>query len=144
MQINLKKMSPTAKIPTRGSAMAAGYDLYADLAQPITIHPHTTAMISTGIAVEIPEGYFGGIFARSGLAAREMLRPGNCVGVVDSDYRNEIKVALHSDGEEDHVIEPGERIAQLVIIPFLSVEFRETEKLGETERGMGGFGSTGK
>lgn len=131
MQINLKKI-------------AAGYDLYADLAEPITIHPHTTAMISTGIAVEIPEGYFGGIFARSGLAAREMLRPGNCVGVVDSDYRNEIKVALHSDGEEDRVIEPGERIAQLVIIPFLSVEFRETEKLGETERGMGGFGSTGK
>lgn len=124
--------------------MAAGYDLYADLAEPITVHPHTTAMISTGIVVEIPEGYFGGIFARSGLAVREMLRPGNCVGVVDSDYRNEIKVALHSDGEEDRVIEPGERIAQLVIIPFLSVEFRETEKLGETERGMGGFGSTGK
>lgn len=92
MQINLKKI-------------AAGYDLYADLAEPITVHPHTTAMISTGIAVEIPEGYFGGIFARSGLAAREMLRPGNCVGVVDSDYRNEIKVALHSDGEEDRVIE---------------------------------------
>ena len=101
-------------------------------------------MIGTGIAVAIPEGYFGGIFARSGLSAKEGLRPANCTGVVDADYRGEIKVALHNDSEERRVVQPGQKIAQMVVMPFLSVEFEEVTELDETERGKGGFGSTGK
>ena len=109
----------------------------------MTILPHETKMIGTGLAAAIPEGYFGGIFARSGLAAKQGLRPANCVGVVDADYRGEIKVALHNDTEQPHTIKGGERIAQLVVIPFLSLEFEEADELDETERGAGGFGHTG-
>ena len=144
MEIRVKRISETAVLPTRGSASAAGYDLYADLAENVEIAPHETKMIGTGLTMEIPEGYFGAIFARSGLAARESLRPANCVGVVDSDYRGPFMIALHNDGETVRVIEPRERIAQLVVMPYLSVEFTESDELNETIRGAGGFGSTGK
>ncbi len=144
MQIKITRLSKTAKLPTRGSALAAGYDLYADVAEDTVIRPHQTVMIPSGVAMEIPEGYFGAIFARSGLAAKESLRPANCVGVVDSDYRGMWKIAVHNDGDTERVITPGERIAQMVVIPFLPVEFEEVSELSDTERGSGGFGSTGK
>ncbi|WP_033154052.1 dUTP diphosphatase [Pseudobutyrivibrio ruminis] len=144
MNINILRMTDSAKLPERGSVSAAGYDLFADVAEDVTIAPHETKMIGTGLAMEIPEGYFGGIFARSGLSAKEGLRPANCVGVVDSDYRGEIKVALHNDGEQARVITPAEKIAQLVVVPFLSVDFNEVSSLSDTARGEGGFGSTGK
>lgn len=144
MEINIKRLTDSAKLPDRGSALAAGYDLFADVAEDVTINPHETKMIGTGLAMEIPEGYFGGIFARSGLSAKEGLRPANCVGVVDSDYRGEIKVALHNDGEVTRVVTSAEKIAQLVVVPFLSVSFNEVSELTDTARGAGGFGSTGK
>ena len=144
MNINILRMTDSAKLPERGSVSAAGYDLFADVAEDVTIAPHETKMIGTGLAMEIPEGYFGGIFARSGLSAKEGLRPANCVGVVDSDYRGEIKVALHNDGEQARVITPAEKIAQLVVVQFLSVDFNEVSNLSDTARGEGGFGSTGK
>ena len=144
MEIRIKKLSPTAQLPARGSAAAAGYDLYADLPEEQIIAPHETKMIPTGLSMEIPEGYFGAIFARSGLAAKESLRPANCVGVIDSDYRGPCMIALHNDGDIPRTVTPQERVAQLVIIPFLAVEFRESEELAGTERGAGGFGSTGK
>jgi len=143
MKINIKKLNNNAAIPTRGSKYAAGYDLYACIDKPITIAAHCTEKIGTGLAVEIPEGYFGAIFARSGLATKQGLRPANCVGVCDSDYRGEYIVALYNDSNEAKLIMPGERIAQLSVIPFLEVEFNEVEELNETERGEGGFGSTG-
>ena len=144
MQIKIKKLRENATIPTRGSASAAGYDLHACLDAPVTAAPHATAMIGTGLSIAVPEGYFGAVFARSGLASKKGLRPANCVGVCDSDYRGEYIVALHNDGEETRVIEHGERIAQLVVIPYLAVEFDLVDELDETERGAGGFGSTGK
>ena len=144
MIIKVRRLSETAMLPTRGSASAAGYDLYADLAESLEIAPHETRMIGTGLAMEIPEGYFGAIFARSGLAAKESLRPANCVGVVDPDYRGPFMIALHNDGETVRIVEPQERIAQLVVMPYLPVEFAETDELDETLRGAGGFGSTGK
>ena len=144
MLIKIKKLRPEARIPTSGSAYAAGYDLYACIDAPITIAPHTTAMIGTGLSIAVPEGYFGAVFARSGLASKQSLRPANCVGVCDSDYRGEYTVALHNDGETERVIENADRIAQLVVIPYLSVEFDVVDELDETERGAGGFGSTGK
>jgi dUTP pyrophosphatase len=144
MKINLKKLTETAILPEQGSAYAAGYDLFADLKEQVEIAPHKTFMVPTGLAMEIPEGYFGGIFARSGLAAKESLRPANCVGVVDADYRGEVKVALHNDSDDMRVIMPGQKVAQLVIVPFLSVEFEEVTELSDTVRGVGGFGSTGK
>lgn len=144
MKIRIHRLTPTAVLPTRGSRSAAGYDLYADLAEDIVIRPHETVMIPTGLTMEIPEGYFGAIFARSGLAAKEQLRPGNCVGVVDSDYRGEWKIALHNDSDSSRTVTSGERIAQMVVIPYLSVDFEEADELSETERGGGGFGSTGR
>lgn len=144
MRINLKKLTETAILPERGSSFAAGYDLFADVQENLEIQPHKTAMIPTGLAMEIPEGYFGGIFARSGLASKESLRPANCVGVVDADYRGEVKVALHNDSDELRTITPGQKVAQLVVVPFLSVEFDEVDSLSDTVRGAGGFGSTGK
>ena len=144
MDIKIKRIRPQAQLPTRGSAYAAGYDLYADIDQTVEIMPHTTEKISAGIAVEIPEGYFGGIYARSGLATKENLRPANCVGVIDADYRGPVTVALHNDSDQIRTVEAGERIAQLVIQPYLSVSFIETDTLSETVRGEGGFGSTGK
>ena len=144
MKVELKRLRETAVIPTRGSEYAAGYDLYADVTEDTPIPAHGTKLIPTGIAVSIPEGYFGGVFARSGLSLKEMLRPGNCTGVVDSDYRGEVGVILHNDSNETRTVTPHERIAQLVIMPYLSVEFEEVEELDDTKRGKGGFGSTGK
>lgn len=143
IQISIKKLTSTAKLPTRGSEYAAGYDLYADSDHAVTIPAHETVMVNTGLSMAIPDGYFGAIFARSGMAAKRQLRPGNCVGVVDSDYRGPVIVALHNDADEDRGIDPYERIAQIVIIPYLGVEFVEADDLGETARGAGGFGSTG-
>lgn len=144
MKINIKKLSETAKLPERGSAYAAGYDLFADLAEAIEIKPHETVMINTGVAMEIPEGCWGGVFARSGLSAKEGLRPANCVGVVDADYRGPVCVALHNDGDTVRTVMPQQKIAQLVVVPFLAVEFEEVDNLSDTVRGAGGFGSTGK
>ena len=144
MKIQVKKLKENAILPSRGSAYAAGYDLYACLDEAVSIGAGETVKIGTGLSIAVPEGYFGAIFARSGLAAKEGLRPANCVGVADSDYRGEYIVALHNDSSVTRMVTPGERIAQLVIMPFLSVCFEETNYLEETERGEGGFGSTGK
>ncbi len=143
MNINIIKLNENAKLPERGSDFAAGYDLFANISQDIIIAPHETKMIGTGLAMEIPEGYFGGVFARSGLSSKEGLRPANCTGVVDADYRGEVKVALHNDSEVSRTITHDEKIAQLVVIPFLSVDFNLVSELSDTVRGAGGFGSTG-
>lgn len=143
LEVSLKKLHKNARIPTRGSASAAGYDLYACLEEPVVIEPHTTVKIGTGLTAELPEGYFAACFARSGLASRQGLRPANCVGVVDSDYRGEYIVALYNDSDEPRTVRDGDRIAQLVIIPYLAVGFKIVDELTETERGAGGFGSTG-
>jgi len=143
MEVKIKKINSNVTIPTRGTEYSAGYDLYSASEYNIEIAPHSTVKIGTGIAVEIPYGYFGGIFARSGLATKRGLRPSNCVGVIDSDYRGELIVAVHNDSDETKVIEAKERIAQLVIIPYLTVDFKEVNELNETDRGNGGFGSTG-
>lgn len=145
MEIKMKKLKENAIAPSRGSAQAAGYDLYACIeSESVVIPAHCTVKIGTGLAFSLPEGYFGAIFARSGLAAKEGLRPANCVGVADSDYRGEYIVALHNDTDTDKTVKAGERIAQLVIMPFLSAEFTESDDLDQTDRGAGGFGSTGK
>lgn len=144
MKINIKKLNENAVIPTRGSEQAAGYDLYAATSYTIQIEPHSTVKIGTGLSIEIPDGYFGGIFARSGLATKKGLRPANCVGVCDSDYRGEYIVAIHNDTDEMMEVEPGERIAQLIVLPYMPVEFNEVNELADTNRGNGGFGSTGK
>ena len=145
IKIPIKKLRPEAFIPERGSAEAAGYDLCACTGRgSVTIPPHATEMIGTGLSIAIPEGYFGAVFARSGLSVREGLRPANCVGVCDSDYRGEYIVPLHNDSDTPKTIRDGDRIAQLVIVPFLAVEFDESRPPNETERGAGGFGSTGR
>lgn len=144
MKIQIKKLKENAIIPTRGSDRAAGYDLYACLENEVTIGAGETVKIGTGLSIAVPEGYFGAIFARSGLAAKEGLRPANCVGVADSDYRGEYIVALHNDSDTEKIIRKGDRIAQLVILPYLSAEFIPADELCDTERGSGGFGSTGK
>ena len=143
MNIPVKKLRPDAKLPTAGSQYAAGYDLYACLDAPLEIPPHATVRIGTGLSLAVPEGWFGAIFARSGLAAKQGLRPANCVGVCDSDYRGEYIIAIHNDSGETRVISPGDRIAQLVILPCGSAEFEAAETLPDTERSDGGFGSTG-
>ena len=143
MIVKVKKLTDSACLPTRGSREAAGYDLYADLKEREVIPPHETKMISTGLAMEIPRGFFGAIFARSGLASKESLRPANCVGVVDSDYRGPFLIALHNDSDTEKYVEPGMRIAQMVVIPCPEISFSETDELNQTERGEGGFGSTG-
>ena len=144
MLIKVKKLRDNAALPSRGSAAAAGYDLRACLDAPVTIAPGETKMVGTGLSIAVPEGYFGAVFARSGLAAKQGVRPANCVGVCDSDYRGEYTVALHNDSTAPCTINPGDRIAQLVVIPYLPLEFDEVEKLDATERGAGGFGSTGR
>lgn len=144
MHVKVKKLTETAKLPTRGSVFSAGFVLYADNNVDITIHPHETRKIGTGLALEIPDGYYGAIFARSGLASKEGLRPANCVGICDSDYRGEYIVAIHNDSNEDRVIEPKERIAQLIIMQYPHITFEEVDELSDTSRGEGGFGSTGK
>lgn len=144
MKINIKKVHELAVLPTRGSEYAAGYDLYACINNPVRINPHETVRIGTGLAMELPEGYFGAIFARSGLATKNGLRPATAVSVIDEDYRGEWVIPLHNDTDYTQIINPQERIAQTVIMPYLSVEFNEIEELEHTERGEGGFGSTGK
>ena len=143
--MNIKRLHPKAIVPTTGSDYAAGYDLYAAIDEEITIPPAATVLIGTGWAMEVPLGYFGAIFARSGLASKEGLRPANCVGVVDSDYRGEVKVALHNDSTVDRVVTPGERIAQFIVLNYYKIyNFVEQDELEQTARGVGGFGSTGK
>lgn len=141
--MKIKRLNDIATIPTRGSSKAAGYDLYSASEFDIEIPRHETVKIDTGIAVEIPEGYFGAIFARSGLATKKGLRPANAVGVIDSDYRGPLVIALHNDSNIAQYIGAKERIAQLVIIPYKEVEFEEIDELENTDRGDGGFGSTG-
>ena len=144
MKIRVKKLNEKAILPTRGSAAAAGYDLYACLEEPVYILPQETVKIGTGLSLAVPEGWFGAVFARSGLAAKQGLRPANCVGVCDSDYRGEYIVALHNDSAIPRAVLPGDRIAQLVILPFMEAEFELSEELSETGRGAGGYGSTGR
>ncbi len=141
--MNIKKINENAVIPTYGSEYAAGADLYACIDEAVTIEPGETAFIGTGIAMEIPMGYAGFIYARSGLSCKKGLAPANKVGVVDADYRGEITVALYNHVSEKRVVEPQERIAQMVIAPFLKVDFEEVNELSDTVRGIGGFGSTG-
>lgn len=143
MNIPVKILNEYAHLPTRGSEYAAGYDLYAAIEKTIVILPHSTVKVGTGLAFELPENTFAAIFARSGLATKEGLRPANCVGVCDSDYRGEYIVAIHNDTDEPQIITPKERIAQMVLLPFVSMEFTKFENLSETNRGSGGFGSTG-
>mgnify|MGYP002508226742 CR=1 FL=1 len=143
IKVNFIKLNEKAHTPTYGSEFAAGADLYS-AEEEITIEAGETRLVHTGIAMEIPEGYAGLIYARSGIATKRGLAPANKVGVIDSDYRGEIMVALHNHSNTAQTIAEGERIAQLVIAPFLAVEYNETETLNDTERGAGGFGSTGK
>ena len=143
INVNLKKLDDRATIPTYGSANAAGADLYACLAAPVTIEPGETFLVPTGLAMELPEGYAGLIYARSGLASKRGLAPANKVGVIDSDYRGQIIVALHNHSKTAATIEHGERVAQLVVTPYIMSVFNEVAELDDTERGAGGFGSTG-
>ncbi|MBR5448620.1 MAG: dUTP diphosphatase [Clostridia bacterium] len=143
MKINFKKLNPNAITPTYGTEYSAGADLYNLPDAPITIAAHKTVLIHTGIAMEIPEGYCGLIFARSGLASKRGLAPANKVGVVDADYRGEIMVALHNHTDSVAIVDGGERVAQIAIVPFLKAELCECDELSETVRGEGGFGSTG-
>ena len=143
-KLKVKKLDSRAILPTYGSQYCAGADLYALLDEEKEILPGKMLMIPTGLAMEIPEGYAGLIFARSGLASKKGLAPANKVGVVDADYRGEVKVALFNHSDLPQTVSPGERIAQLVISPFYKAEFEESEELSATERASGGFGSTGK
>lgn len=143
MNLKIKKLNPNAITPTRGSSQAAGNDLYACLEKQVIVIPGATVKVPTGLAMAIPIGYAGFIYARSGLATKQGLRPSNCVGVVDSDYRGEVIVALYNDSEEYREVKHGDRIAQLVVSPVANVEIEESDELNGTERGDGGFGSTG-
>ena len=146
MQVHIKLLNHAATVPTFGSVDAAGCDLYANLTAEggsVTIAPGTTYLVKTGIAMAIPKHYAGFIYARSGLASKRGLRPANCVGVVDSDYRGEIMVALYNDSQVEQVVNHGERVAQMVITPYLRPEFVVMNELEGTERGAGGFGHTG-
>ena len=143
-QIRVKCLRPNAKLPTYGSADAAGADLYACIEEDIQIEPGKSVFVPTGIAMEIPKGYAGLIYARSGLACKRDLAPANKVGVIDSDYRGEFIVVLHNHGDQVQTISNGERIAQLVITPVITPGFAQVEELNDTQRAAGGFGSTGK
>ena len=142
--VNIKKLNENAVIPTYGTEYAAGADLYACMDEAVTINPGETSFIKTGLAMEVPVGYAGLIYARSGLACKKGLAPANKVGVIDSDYRGEIMVALHNHSNEAVVVESGERIAQLVITPYIVAAFNQVDEREETVRGEGGFGSTGR
>ena len=141
ISVAYKKTNDSAKIPTQGSIESAGYDLYAAIKAPVTIQPHETKKITTGLAFALPKGYFAAIFARSGLATKKGLRPANCVGICDSDYRGDYIVALYNDSDEPRIINPNDRIAQMIILPCQKINFIE-EEISETQRGEGGFGST--
>lgn len=144
MNISVKVLNSSAHIPTRGSSAAAGYDLYAATKDYVHIPPHSTVKVGTGLSFALPENTFAAIFARSGLATKQGLRPANCVGVCDSDYRGEYIVALHNDTDEIKTIAPQERIAQMILLPYIPMEFVESENLDETDRGAGGFGDSGR
>lgn len=141
--VPIKRLDPRAKLPTYGSADAAGADLYALTDGPVEIAPGQTVLIHTGLALAIPQGYVGLVYARSGLATKQGLAPANKVGVIDADYRGELMVSLHNHSGETRIVESGDRIAQLVIAPYLTAQFQESSDLDNTERGAGGFGSTG-
>ncbi|MBR2343291.1 MAG: dUTP diphosphatase [Clostridia bacterium] len=143
MKVKVKLLNERATLPTYGTEYSAGADLYNLLGERVVIPPHETVLIHTGIAAEIPEGYCGLVFARSGLASKRGLAPANKVGVIDADYRGEIMVALHNHSETPAEIEGGERVAQLAIVPFLKAELTPADELSDTARGAGGFGSTG-
>ena len=142
-KVKVKKLNENAILPTYGTEYSAGADLYALPGESVEIAPHKTVLIHTGLSMEIPEGYAGLIFARSGLASKRGLAPANKVGVIDADYRGEFMVALHNHSDGTAVVEGGERVAQLSIVPFLKADFEEAEELSQTVRGAGGFGSTG-
>ena len=144
LSVKIKKLNDNAKLPVHGSDAAAGYDVFANLDKVEWIPPHATKKIGTGLSVQIPDGYWMGVFARSGLATKEGLRPANCTGVIDSDYRGQIIVAVHNDTGIPKKISPNEKIAQLIIMPFLYWDIKEVNELNDTTRGDGGFGSTGK
>lgn len=141
--VSVKKLDPRAKLPSYGSADAAGADLYALTDAPVTIAPGATVFVHTGVAMAIPRGYVGLVYARSGLASKQGLAPANKVGVIDADYRGELMVAIHNHSGETRTVENGDRIAQLVIAPYLTAQFAEIDELDDTQRGAGGFGSTG-
>ncbi|MBQ3137355.1 MAG: dUTP diphosphatase [Clostridia bacterium] len=142
--IKIKKLRENAVVPTYGSDFAAGADLYAAVDEPVIIEAGETKFIPTGFAFEIPEGYAGFVYARSGLASKRNLAPANKVGVIDSDYRGEVMTALHNHGKTPQTVEPCERIAQMVIAPYITANFILSESLDDTDRGDGGFGSTGR
>ena len=144
MKVKLKKLNKNAIIPTYGSPFSAGADLYACIDEDITIKAGETAFIGTGLAMELESGYVALVYARSGLACKKGLAPANKVGVIDSDYRGEIKVALHNHSSEERTVSVGERIAQMVVTPYIKCDFEEAQELDSTERGEGGFGSTGR
>lgn len=143
MDIYFKKLNDLAKVPTRGSKDSAGYDLYAAINEGVYIPPHSTVKINTGLAMDIPVGYFGAVFARSGIATKRGLRPANCTSVIDCDYRGELLVPIHNDTPYDRYIDKGERIAQLIVLPYQDLHFKEVDELSKTDRGDGGFASTG-
>lgn len=143
-KINVKLLRDGAHMPTYGSVEAAGADLYACLEEPVTVNPGETVWIPTGVAMEIPKNCAGLVFARSSMGAKRDLAPANKVGVIDSDYRGEINVVLHNHGSRVQQVAPGERVAQLVIVPVYTPGFCQVETLDDTARGAGGFGSTGK
>jgi len=142
--IRFKKTNDKAIVPTYGTEYSAGADMYACIDTPVIIEPGKTILIPTGLALEIPEGYAGLIYARSGLATKKGIAPANKVSVIDSDYRGEIKIPLHNHSEEAVTIDVAERIAQIIFTPYLKVVFEESDNLSDTERGLGGFGSTGR
>lgn len=142
--IRIKKLHPNAVIPTYGSLEAAGADIYACLEAAVTIPAGKTVFIPTGLAMEVPRGCAGLIYARSSMGSKRGLAPANKVGVIDSDYRGQVMVALHNHSQEDQVVNHGERVAQLIITPVFTPGFREVDDLSETDRGSGGFGSTGR
>lgn len=142
--VRVKKLHPKAQLPTYGSSCAAGADLYACLEEPVTVAPGETFWVPTGIALEVPAGCAGLVYARSSMGAKRGLAPANKVGVVDSDYRGEIRVVLLNHSKEPQTIQPGERVAQFVITPVITPSYIEAEELADTDRGTGGFGSTGR
>lgn len=147
MDVRIKRLYKEAILPTKGSPQAAAYDVYACITEgdgTVVIKPHTTVKVGTGLSMAPPEGYFVGVYARSGLSSKEGLRPANCVGVCDEDYRGEYIVAVHNDSETERIIHHGDRIAQLILQKRYDMDFVEVDELDATERGTGGFGSTGK
>ncbi len=143
-EVKIKKLRENAQMPTYGSEFAAGADIYAAIDEAVTIEPGETKLIPTGLAFQIPEGYAGFVYARSGMASKRGLAPANKVGVIDADYRGEVMVALHNHGTVAQTVEVGERISQMIIAPFITADFIFSDELEDTIRGEGGFGSTGR